>query len=222
MTAITFTLVPPADIAAGSISAQSGNSYAPNASGLLTGVPRSDLKSLVESGCLIVGYNTAQTAFGSGGSSFLEAGILTRYQSLTGAGNTNDTTEDTLFTFALPANSFDIAGRTLQITASGSLANNAHSKTAKLYFGTSIVATTGAQTGANVGWELQLQVQKVATGSQLGFYSPIIGTTHGGVSLPVAGTEIDTAAITIKVTGQTGTAAAADVVLNSLIIEALN
>ncbi len=115
-----------------------------------------------------------------------------------------------------------MAGRTLQITASGALANNAHSKTARLYFGASIVATTGAQTGANVGWQLILQVQKVASNSQLGFYSPIVGATHGGISLPLSGTETDTSAIAIKVTGQTGTAAAGDVVLNSLVIEALN
>jgi hypothetical protein len=162
------------------------------------------------------------TYFGSGTQSFADAGIVYRYQSTTGSGNGNDTTEDTLTTFSLPANSLDVAGRTLQISASGLLANNAHSKTARLYFGASIVATTAAQTGANVGWQLILQVQKVASNSQLGFYSPIVGTTHGGISLPLPGTETDTSAITIKVTGQTGTAAANDVVLNSLLIEALN
>lgn len=162
------------------------------------------------------------TYFGSGTQSFADAGVIYRYQSITGTGNGNDTTEDTLTTFSLPASSLDIAGRTLQLTASGSLANNAHSKTARLYFGSSIVATTAAQTGANVGWQLILQVQKVASNSQLGFYSPIIGTTHGGISLPITGTETDSNAITIKVTGQTGTAAASDVVLNSLVIEALN
>jgi hypothetical protein len=162
------------------------------------------------------------TYFGGGAQSFADAGVIYRYQSTTGTGNGNDTTEDTLQTFSLPASSLDIAGRTLQIVASGSLANNSHSKTARLYFGASIVATTGAQTGANIGWQLQLQVQKAASNSQIGFYSPIVGTTHGGISLPQAGTETDTGAITIKVTGQTGTAAANDVVLNSLVIEALN
>jgi hypothetical protein len=162
------------------------------------------------------------TYFGGGTQSFADAGVIFRYQSLTGTGNGNDTTEDTLTTFSLPASSLDVAGRTLQITASGSLANNAHSKTARLYFGSSITSTTGAQTGANVGWQLQLQVQKIASNSQIGFYSPIVGTTHGGISLPLTGTETDTSAITIKVTGQTGTAAANDVMLNSLVIEALN
>ncbi len=162
------------------------------------------------------------TYFGGGTQSFANTGIIFRYQSVTGTGNGNDTTEDTLSTFALPAGSLDVAGRTLEITASGSFANNAHSKTAKLYFGSSIVATTGAQTGANIGWQVSLQVQKTASNSQLGFYSPIIGTAHGGISLPISGTETDTNAITIKVTGQTGTAAASDVVLNSLLIEALN
>jgi hypothetical protein len=162
------------------------------------------------------------TYFGGGTQSFADAGVIYRYQSTTGTGNGNDTTEDTLNTFSLPAGSLDVAGRTLQLTAAGSFANNAHSKTAKLYFGTSIVATTAAQTGANIGWQLILQVQKVASNSQLGFYSPIVGTTHGGISLPLSGTENDTNAITIKVTGQTGTASASDVVLSSLLIEALN
>jgi hypothetical protein len=199
---VTATLIAPAGVQ--SFEARSGNQYTvttTNNVGTIT-VVLNDILDALNAGFILTSLPAGlQTLFGSGGSSFAEAGILTRYQSITGVGNTNDTTEDTLFTFALPANAFDIAGRTLQITAAGSLATNAHSKTAKLYFGSSIVATTGAQTG---------------------FYSPIVGTTHGGISLPIAGTETDTAAITIKVTGQTGTAAANDVVLNSLIIEALN
>lgn len=162
------------------------------------------------------------TVFGGGAQSFASAGIIARYQSVTGTGNGNDITEDTLFTFSLPANSLDVAGRALSITASGAFANNAHSKTARLYFGTSITATTGTITSANAGWQLSLSVQKVSGNVQLGFYSPIVGTTHGGISLPLTGSENDAGAIAIRVTGQAGTAAASDVVLNSLLIEALN
>lgn len=161
--------------------------------------------------------------FGKGsGASFPLSGQLFNYLSATGTGNGNDTTEDLLQSFTLPANCFDQAGRGVQIVAFGSLANNAHSKTVKLYFGSSIVLSSGASTGANIGWCLELDVWKVGSNAQIAFGQPIVGTTHGGVTLPLAGTETDGSGILIKCTGQTGTAAANDVVLNGLSIFVMN
>lgn len=160
--------------------------------------------------------------FGKGSMPMGASGNIFTYLSATGTGNGNDTTEDLLQSFVLPANAFDIPGRGLWLYAFGTLANNAHSKTAKLYFGSSIVLSSGAQTGANLGWALELVVFKTGANAQIASGQPVVGTTHGGVTLPLIGTETDTAGITIKVTGQTGTAAANDVVLTGLIASAMN
>ncbi|MDE2467774.1 MAG: hypothetical protein KGL35_03290, partial [Bradyrhizobium sp.] len=159
--------------------------------------------------------------FGKGGSFGLSGNIFT-YQSATGVGNGADTTEDTLQSFTLPANAFDLPGRALWIYAYGKFATDLDSKTARLYFGSSIVLSSGAQTLSNTGWALELLVQKTGANAQIASGQIVNGTTHGGVTLPLIGTETDTAGIIIKVTGQTGTAAANDVVLNGLMIAASN
>lgn len=159
--------------------------------------------------------------FGHGASSFGLSGNIYEYLANPGTGNGNDTTEDTLGSFTLPPNSFDQAGRMLWLYAFGSFANNAHSKTAKLYFG-ALALSSGAITTANIGWALELLVCKTGAGTQIAQGQIINGTTHGGVTLPLAGSETDTAGILIKATGQTGTAAAGDVILNGLIVGAAN
>jgi len=169
-----------------------------------------------------LGEAGSQIRFGKSGTAFGLSGQVYNYLAVTGTGNGNDTTEDTLQSYSLPANALDVVGRGLIIQAFGNLATNAHSKTVKLYFGSSIVLSTAAQTGSNVPWFLELQIWKQASNVQIGFGQPIVSTTHGGVVLYTAGSEADTAAITIKVTGQTGTAAANDVVLNGLSIFAMD
>lgn len=153
---------------------------------------------------------------------FPAAGNIYEYSNATGTGNGNDTTEDTLQSFTLPANAFDAIGRSLWVYAFGTFANNAHSKTGKLYFGSSIVLSTGANTTTGgISWALELLVMKSGASAQIASGQLITGTTHGGVQ-NFTGTETDTAGIVIKVTGQTGTAAANDVVVNGIIAGAAN
>jgi hypothetical protein len=157
--------------------------------------------------------------FGAGGGSF---GFCGNLSCQAGAqGNGNDTTEDTLFTFSLPANSLDQVGRALQIVAWGSFANNSHSKNARLYFGSEVVGELSNTTTGGIGWYLEMNVVKTGSNTQSISSQLIAGTTHGGVTVQ-AGAETDTAAITVKVTGQTGTAGANDIVCNGLQITAMN
>lgn len=159
--------------------------------------------------------------FGKGSGTFGASGNIFTYASGTGVGNGADTTEDVLKSFALPANSLDAVGRALWIYAFGSYANDTDTKAAKLYFGTSI--TLAAATGQNLGWALELLVMKTGANTQIANGQTIVGTTHGGTTLPLAGTETDTAAITIKVTGHDSTAATANaIVLNGLMIGAFD
>lgn len=130
-------------------------------------------------------------------------------------GNGADTTEDTLKSFNLAANSLDAVNRSIYIYAWGTYANNTNTKAAKLYFGNVSLA---AATGNNVGWALEMVVGKSAASQQQISAQNITGTSHGGVTNSV-GTNVDTSAITIKVTGQDSTSANANaIVLNGLVV----
>lgn len=166
-------------------------------------------------------FSAVAGTFGSGSATFGLAGNISSQSSAAGVGNTNDTNEDLLFTFSLPAASLDQAGRQLQIEAWGTFANNAHSKNVKLYFGSETVAITANVTTGGIGWYLSALVTKTGSNTQSVVGQLIAGTTHGGVTVQ-AGAETDTAAITVKVTGQTGTAAANDVLCNGMTVTALN
>lgn len=136
--------------------------------------------------------------------------------STTGVGNTNDTNEDVLYTFSLPANSLSFVGQTLEITAAGTLANNAHNKTVKIYFGTQVYSLGTVATAAVV-WTAKLTVIRTGSSAQLIYGEGMIGATPIAPAL-LTGAETDTAAIVIKVTGQTGTAAASDIVAKMLSV----
>lgn len=161
-------------------------------------------------------------AFGAGGGTFGLTGNLSKQADATGVGNGNDSTEDVLYTYSLPAGSLDVAGRGLLITAFGKLANNAHTKTVKLYFGGSIIAQFSG-TQANLGWQAQLEVFKSsALNAQFGQGLTVVGGTHNGVTSTITASEVEANAIVIKVTGQTATASAGDVVANLLEVQALD
>jgi hypothetical protein len=164
---------------------------------------------------------TAKGTLGSGTGTFGLSGDINVQNSAAGVGNTNDTTEDTLFTYSLPASSLDTTGRALFITAFGSFANNSHSKHARLYFGSEVIDSGANTTTGGIGWVLEMTVLKTGSSTQIISSQTVAGTVHGGCTTQ-AGAETDTSAITIKVTGQTGTAAANDILCNGLVVGAAN
>lgn len=160
--------------------------------------------------------STAVLNAGAGAATMGFEGNASMQQSLTGVGNTADTTDDVLFTYSLPASSFDVAGRALTVTAFGKLAANGNNKRMKIWFGATAVADSGVVTGNGVGWQLQADIAKVGAAganTQIGQGQSIVGTTHGGVNVPQTPTETESGAIVIKVTGASGTTGAANDVL---------
>lgn len=155
--------------------------------------------------------------FGGGGAMFAYSGMIYSNQSASGIGITNTTNEVTLDTYSLPANSLDFVGRGVKITAFGSFGNTTHSKTASVYFGSEKFLTN---TTATTSWVIEVNVLKDAANSQA-----MGGVMFGPASVATqyqSGAETDTSAITIKVTGQTQTAATGDVVLNGWSIVGLD
>lgn len=136
--------------------------------------------------------------------------------STTGVGNGADTTEDVLYTFSLPANSLTVTGQTIEVFASGTLANNANNKTVRLYFGAQVYSL-GLVATANVVWTAKLTVTRTGSSAQLISAQGMIGATPIAPAL-LTGAETDTAAITIKVTGQSGTAVANNIVAKTMTV----
>jgi hypothetical protein len=151
------------------------------------------------------------------------AGTIDFQGSVAGTGNGADTTEDTLFTTILPANVFDANYRAVFIEVAGSFANNAHTKQVRMYFGSGVVfQAVGAGTYAAVGFNGGLWVFKAASNSQVAQGLSMQGATHNGAGVILTGVEADNAAITIKVTAQTATSGASDIVANMYQVTGYN
>jgi hypothetical protein len=156
---------------------------------------------------------------GNSTSSIPHAGLLGR--NVTPTGNGADTTEDILQSFTLPAGALATVGQKIKIKACGTYGANADNKTIKVCFGAQIY-NTGIIAQSGTAWGIELEVWKTGPSTQAyytsGLYcgSSLVGT--GGGTL----TQTDTGAITIKITGQAGTANANDIVCSGMFVEFCN
>lgn len=148
-----------------------------------------------------------------------------------GVGNAAATTDTVLFTQALPASTFDQAGRQVFITGLGKFAANGNNKRVQIYVGTDAqtvgsaivtTATTSIASSATVtqsggGWTANAVVTKYgAAGSntQLGANLGIELTgSHLGTAAPTALTMAENGVIYVSVTGASQTSGAANDVL---------
>lgn len=176
--------------------------------------------------------------FGAGAATVLAEGNINRQISAAGI-NPGATGADNVLTFfSIPANSFDISGRGIGITAQGSFAATANTKQVKLIFnpatavvgstvgaGGTTVADSGAVATNNLGWSLQANVFKYgANGSntQIGLHQQAqIGNAVANLLKPSLITATESGAILVAVTGN-ATTAASDIVFNFLEVNAMN
>ena len=164
---------------------------------------------------------TASIAAGGGTGTFKHAGLVSSQFSASGVGNAADTTDDVLFTYSLPASSLNAAGRTIRVSCFGGTAANGNNKTVKLWFGSEVVSS-GVVTSNNKNWSASLLIGRTGTSTQMVNGNMLVDTTPitGYVA---AGAETETAAITIKCTGASGTTGAAnDVLGKGMTVEFLN
>lgn len=180
------------------------------------------------------------TQFGLGAALMAEEGNISRQLSSAGIQPGATGADNVLAFFSLPANSFDIAGRGVTITAQGTFVSNANTKDMKIVFnpstavvgstvgaGGTTIADTGSQTTgtAGTGWSIQANVFKygaAASNTQLGLHQQAqVGSVVGGIVPPSLLTATESGAILIAVTGNAGTAAT-DIKLNFFEINAMN
>lgn len=165
-----------------------------------------------------------QQAVGTGSAVGGTGARLSTQLSVAGVGNGADTTEDTLFTYSLPANSLKNVGQEVDIEAWGSVTATSATKTIKLYFGASVLTVAAYTTTQTGNWRARLRVVKQAASVQLimGEGDALGATTTRVLANITNGADTDTAAIVIKVTG-TSTASTANLILaNGMIVTASN
>jgi hypothetical protein len=175
--------------------------------------------------------------FGAGTATILAEGNVNRQISSAGVQPAATGADNVLATFSIPANSFDIAGRGVGITAQGSFGATANNKRIKLVFnattavvgstvtGGTTVADTGTIATNGGGWSLQANVFKYgAAGSntQIGLHQQAqIGNAVAALLAPSLITATESGAILVAVTGN-ATTAASDIVFNFLEVNAMN
>lgn len=140
--------------------------------------------------------------------------------------------------FTIPAGSFDIAGRGLNLLAQGSVASNTNSKRVKLYFGCtaavvgslvsggSVIADSGAYTTTGAaGWSIEANVFKYGLGgsnTQLALHmSAQIGAVVGSLVVPTPLTLTESGLILCAVTANAATTAT-DIIYNFFEVNAMN
>jgi len=128
--------------------------------------------------------------------------------------------EDNLITYSLPANALYKTASAVRIKAWGTTDNNANAKTLKLYFGTTVVLTYSLTANQAGLWEIEAIVGKTGSNTQ-DYHSRLLEVPNDQVDIEQGtAAETDTAAITIKCTGEA--TANGDIVQNGMLVEILN
>jgi hypothetical protein len=177
--------------------------------------------------------SSANAQFGSGQGTFKESGNLNVQISSVGVSPGATGADNVVAVYSLPANSFDVAGREIQITANGSFAANGDTKTVKVIFnpstavvgstvgaGGTTLCSTGAIAQSGGGWQVQGSVVKYgAAGSntQLGVHNQAQVSTAVQPAAPSLITATENAAILVAITANCATTAS-DVVFNLLTV----
>lgn len=147
------------------------------------------------------------------------SGNLITY-STTAAATAANTTETDLWSFSLPASTLVENGQAVRVIVHGATAANANTKTLRLYFGSTLV---GSMSGAanNNTWSFQADVIRTGATTQQANVLGFLGTITASANAFTTPAETLSGAITIKVTGQNGTAAASDITFNAATVEFL-
>ena len=155
---------------------------------------------------------------GSGTATYKPSGVI--HVNTTQTGTTAVTTEETLWTYTLPANTLSANGQSVRITIAAQSAANANAKSLRLYFGGTVIESRIGGADNATAYRIQYTVTRVSATSQLssGWMMIAGGVDSGFIETPA---ETLTGNVIIKLTGQNGTANANDLVLKSAVVEYL-
>lgn len=183
-------------------------------------LPGSDLGQTADAILTRVAANTVGTALGGAATTSLASIGGVANLNTTAVGNVGTGTDD-LITYSLPASALSANGKGVRITAWGTTANNANAKTVTLDFGTQTIETEALTTSQASVWLIQALVFRTGSNTQ-DILARLFqdGATQINDMTITAGTQTDTAAITIKCTGNA--TADNDIVQEGLLVEYFN
>lgn len=140
----------------------------------------------------------------------------------TSASTTAVTTEETLWTYSLPAAMLSRDGQCLRVTAWGTTAANANSKHVRLYFGATPMVSRNTTAFNGAQWRAVFEIVRTGATSQAGTGTLAAGAP-GAVYEARTATPAESlaAAVTIKMTGQNTVASAGDITFSGAIVELL-
>lgn len=138
------------------------------------------------------------------------------------ASTTAVTTQEDLMTYSIPANTLKV-GQKVRLTAWGTTAANANTKTVRLWFGANSVIDHSGTWNATP-WRFTADIVVLTVGGAatqeyygVAFPTALVQTVRQGTAA-----NADNVAITVKCTGQNGTAAAGDIVCQGFTVEILD
>lgn len=153
--------------------------------------------------------------------------VQVRVLHLAHSGANSGTVETDLSSYSLPAGHLSADGKAVRVTAFVSFAANANTKSVRIYFGSTALASipaSSANSGGNASYVFTVVRTGAAAQSAFG-RGGVAGSNVGNESQNVNAFsslgENTANAITIRITGQSGTASN-DVLLRGFIVEALN
>jgi len=146
---------------------------------------------------------------GSGGAQARPCGTLTL--ETTAVGTDADTTEKTLWSYTLPANTLTTDGQALYVVVAGGAGATANTKTWRLKVNATVIGSR-ATAANNTGWGSEAYLIRTDSTTLTGAHLNQYGTTGITNLVPATATVDFTQAITLSVTGQNSVAAANDLV----------
>lgn len=137
-------------------------------------------------------------------------------------GTTAVTTEETLYTYSLPAATVANDGESIRITVFGTFAANGNGKTIKVKVGTTVYVTNSVTTSPNAySWKAEVLIERTGATGAVGGSNLIIDTkVNENVNINKSGITWANAN-TITVTGQNAVATANDIVCSMVKVEHL-
>ena len=151
---------------------------------------------------------------GTGSETFYPTGPIVI--DLGNVGTAANTTETTLKTYSLPANTLSSNDMYVDIEAWGSTASNANTKTIRLYFGGTTLGANNITTAPNgLGWMYRARVYRTGAATQIAVGNYHVGPNNNDV-ITASPTETLSGAVVIKCTGTNGTASANDIVCHGM------
>lgn len=158
---------------------------------------------------------------GNGTGAITTGGVL--YRSVSAVGTLADLNETILKTIPLSAYTLASDGAMLRITAWGTCAANANTKTIKVRLNglgsSTLAACTGAYNG--LGWRIEATIIRLGAASEDGIAVSTVGATIAATDMTTGHVGDLTTDLTPVVTGQNGTASANDIVCRGVLVEYL-